>query len=255
MSSGSSTLAKGLDLLRLMGAYPAGAPAAVFAKDSGLPFSTAYRLLNSLVASGFADFDADTKLYRPGLAIFELSSKVAAARGYDGTILPVLQRLSEATNESCLFAVRDGLDTVTVHTVDGPEFRQTTDPGDRLPLHVSSMGKAILAGLPEAEAEELIAQLTFEPRTDHTVSDAAKLREQIAQGRTLGYLYQSEEVDLGMNAIGAPVVGPNGNVLGAIAIAAPLFRATKAELVKHRNALDTAAYQLAIALATMQPRN
>ncbi|GAA4106672.1 IclR family transcriptional regulator [Enteractinococcus coprophilus] len=254
MSSGSSTLAKGLDLLRLMGQYPSGAPAAVFAKDSGLPFSTAYRLLNSLVASGFAEFDAATKQYRPGLVIFELSSKVASVRGYDGTILPVLQRLSETTNESCLFAVRDGLDTVTVHTVDGPEFRQTTDPGDRLPLHVSAMGKAILAGLPPHEADELIEQLTFAPRTAHTVSDAAALQRQIAHGREVGYLYQSEEVDLGMNAIGTPVVGSDGKVLGAVVIAAPLFRATKTGLVQHREALDVAAYQLAIALTTIQPR-
>jgi len=254
MSSGSSTLAKGLDLLRLMGRYPSGAPAAIFAKDSGLPFSTAYRLLNSLVANGFAEFDAATKQYRLGLAIFELSSKVASARGYDGTVLPVLQRLSAATNESCLFAVRDGLDTVTVHTVDGPEFRQTTDPGDRLPLHVSSMGKAILAGLSEDEADEVIEQLTFEPRTERTVSSAAVLSDQIAEGRNVGYVYQAEEVDLGMNAIGAPVVDPNGKVLGAIAIAAPLFRATKTDLIKHRDALDAAAYQLAIALTTIQPR-
>ena len=254
MSSGSSTLIKGLDLLRLMGRYPSGAPAAVIAKDSELPFSTAYRLLNSLVASGFAEFDADTKQYRPGLVIFELSSKVASARGYDGTVLPVLQQLSATTNESCLFAVRDGLDTVTVHTVDGPEFRQTTDPGDRLPLHVSSMGKAILAGLPEHEAHDVIEQLTLQPHTERTVSSAAELHNQIAQGRKAGYVYQSEEVDLGMNAIGAPVIDHNGNVLGAIAIAAPLFRATKTDLLQHRDALDTAAYQLAIALTTIQPR-
>ena len=143
---------------------------------------------------------------------------------------------------------------MTVHTVDGPEFRQTTDPGDRLPLHVSSMGKAILAGLSEDEADEVIEQLTFEPRTERTVSSAAVLSDQIAEGRNVGYVYQAEEVDLGMNAIGAPVVDPNGKVLGAIAIAAPLFRATKTDLIKHRDALDAAAYQLAIALTTIQPR-
>lgn len=252
MSSGSSTLGKGLDLLRLMGQYPSGAPAAVFAKDSGLPFSTVYRLLNSLVASGFAEYDAATKQYRPGLVIFELSSKVASVRGYDGTVLPVLQRLSKTTNESCLFAVRDGVDTVTVHTVDGPEFRQTTDPGDRLPIHVSSMGKAILAGMPAQEADALIEQLSFAPHTERTVTDAHVLRDQIAQGRELGYLYQSEEVDLGMNAIGTAVVGPDGHVMGAIAIAAPLFRATKDDLIQHRDALDAAAYQLSMALATVQ---
>lgn len=255
MSAGSSTLAKGLDLLHRMGDYPAGAPAAVFAKDTGMPFSTAYRLLNSLVASGFAEFDPDTKHYRPGLPIFELSAKIAAARGYDGTILPVLQQLSDTTKESCLFAAQDGLDSVTVHTVDGPEFRQTTDPGDRLPLHVSAMGKAILAGLAAEQAEQLIDQLDFQPRTEHTVTNAKDLHAQLAQARQQGYTYQCEEVDLGMHAIGAPVIGPNRQVLGSIAIAAPLFRATKEQLVAHHHALATATHQLAPMLATVQPRS
>lgn len=255
MSAGSSTLVKGLDVLRMMGNYPTGAPAAVFAKDSGLPFSTAYRLLNALVSSGFAEFDPQTKHYRVGLSVVELSLKAVAARGYDGTILPVLQQLSEETNESCLFAVRDGLESVTIHTVDGPEFRQTTDPGDRLPLHVSSMGKAILAGLPVEQADQLMTELTFEPHTDHTVADVQALRQQVEAGRGNGYVYQSEEVDLGMHAMGIPVIGSDRTVLGAIAIAAPLFRATKAELTAHHGALTAAARQLAALLSTLQPRS
>lgn len=248
MSAGSSTLAKGLDLLRMMGNYPAGAPAAVFAQDSGLPFSTAYRLLNALVASGFAEYEPQTKQYRLGLSVFELSAKVAAERGYDGAVIPVLKQLSETTNESCLFSVRDGRETVTIHTVDGPEFRQTTDPGDRLPLHVSSMGKAILAALPSAEVRELLAASQFEAHTEHTVTDPGLLWQQIEAGRQNGYVYQCEEVDLGMNAIASAVVGPGGAVLGAVAIAAPMFRAGKDELVSQRGALKDAAHRLAVTL-------
>lgn len=248
MSAGSSTLTKGLDLLRLMGDYPKGAPAAVFAEVSGLPFSTAYRLLNTLVATGFAEFDEQTKLYRPGLTIFELSSKVSAARGYDGLVLPVLQQLSAATNESCLFSVRDGHETVTIQTVDGPEFRQTTDPGDRLPLQVSSMGKAILSALPEPEVSKLIAEIDFAAYTEHTVTDPGTLLQQIKTGREDGYVYQREEVDLGMNAIAVPVVGSAGRVLGAVAIAAPLFRAEKEDLIAQCDALKAAAHRLAVTL-------
>ena len=252
MSAGSSTLHKGLDLLRMMGNYPMGAPAAAFAKESGLPFSTAYRLLNTLVSSGFAEYDAVTKLYRPGLTVFELNAKVTAARGYDGIVIPILQRLSEAINESCLFAVRDGLESLTIRTVDGPEFRQTTDPGDRLPLHVSSMGKAILAGLPRDEASRLISEMSLELRTEHTVTDADELLAQVEAGRADGYVYQREEVDLGMHAIGVPVISANQTVLGSIAIAAPLFRATQAELIDHQAALKNAARQLAGMLPTLQ---
>lgn len=248
MSGGSSTLTKGLELLRLMGKFPDGAPAAVFAKESGLPFSTAYRLLNTLAETGYAEYDPDTKLYRVGLTVFELSQAISAARGYDGALLPVLRKLSETTNESCLFSVRDGHETVTIHTVDGPEFRQTTDPGDRLPLHVSSMGKAILSAMPSSEARELLADLDFQAYTEHTITSPEILLQQMEAGRLDGYVYQREEVDLGMNAIAAPVVGPAGRVLGAVAIAAPLFRAGKEELVAQRDALKSAAHRLAATL-------
>lgn len=248
MSRGSSTLTKGLDVLKLMGQYPDGAPAAVFARESGLPFSTVYRLLNTLADTGFAQYDPRTKEYRLGLTVFELSQTIASARGYDGTVVPVLRQLSEATNESCLFAVQDGTESVTVHTVDGPEFRQTTDPGDRLPLHISSMGKAILSALPEAEARQIMAEAPLVARTEHTVTDPQALWEQLVEGRAVGYLYQNQEVDLGMNALAAPVTTPSGQVLGAVAIAAPIFRADRDQLVQHHEALVHATRQLAATL-------
>lgn len=248
--SSSSTLTKGLDMLRLMGRYPHGAPAAVFAKESGLPFSTAYRLLNTLAETGFAEFDPASKQYRIGLRVFELSQKISVARGYDGAVIPVLKELSRVTNESCLFSVRDGSETVTVHTVDGPEFRQTTDPGDRLPLHVSSMGKAILAALPPDDARAVVTGLQLEARTVHTITDPEALLAQLDAARADGCVYQCEEVDLGMNALAAAVVNPSGTVLGAVAIAAPLFRADKDGLLAHRQALADAAQRLAATLPT-----
>ncbi|MGO1536798.1 MAG: IclR family transcriptional regulator [Yaniella sp.] len=248
MSVGSSTLTKGLGLLRLLSQHPHGAPAAVFAREAGLPFSTAYRLLNTLTDAGYAEFDPTTKHYRIGLAVFEMSQKVSSARGYDGSVMPVLKTLSAATNESCLFSVRDGYETVTIHTVDGPEFRQTTDPGDRLSLHVSSMGKAILAALPEAQVQPLVSGMQFAAHTEHTIVEPERLLEQVADGRRDGYVYQREEVDLGMNAIAKAVVGPTGAVLGAIAIAAPLFRADKEQLLAHREALTEATQRLAATL-------
>lgn len=248
--SSSSTLTKGLDLLRLMGKYPHGAPAAVFARESGLPFSTAYRLLNTLTQTEFAEFDPETKQYRIGLQVFELSQKTSSARGYNGALIPVLKELSRATNESCLFSIRDGNETVTIHTVDGPEFRQTTDPGDRLSLHVSSMGKAILAALSPDEMRQVVASLELDARTAHTITDTAELLAQLDAGREAGCVYQSEEVDLGMNALATAVTSPDGTVLGAVAIAAPLFRAGKAELLAHRPALVDAAQRLAATLPT-----
>src|SRR5699024_11736961 len=112
-----------------------------------------------------------------------LSQGTAAVGGYVRTLLHVLHKLTESNNESCLLAVPDGTEAVTVHTVDGPEFRQTTDPGDRLPLHVSSMGKAMLAAMPDQMAEEMISQLDLQAYTEYTVTDPQVLEQQVAAGR------------------------------------------------------------------------
>src|SRR5699024_11748173 len=133
VSGGSSTLIKGLGLLRLMSQYPQGAPAAVFAKESGMPFSTAYRLLNTLTEAGYAEFDATTKQYRVGLTVFELSQRDASASGYNGSVNPVLKTPSAATNETSLSSARDGNETVNNHPVERPTIPAATYHGNSLP--------------------------------------------------------------------------------------------------------------------------
>ena len=158
-SRGSGTIAKGLAMLATVGEFPHGATAAEVAARSGHPFSTAYRLLGSLVDAGFVEYDARTKTYALGLAVFELGQRVGNARGFTGTAAPVLEELTARTGESSVLAVLDGVETLTVHTIDGPQYRQTTDPGDRGPLHSSAIGKVLLAWMPTDERDELLERL------------------------------------------------------------------------------------------------
>lgn len=242
------TIAKGLALLRTVSTFPHGATAAEVAALAQHPFSTSYRLLNTLVETGFVEFDPRTKLYSLGLPVFELGQRVANARGYGGTAAPVLEALRDLTQESCILAVRDGVETVTVHTVDGPQFRTTTDPGDRGRLHTSAVGKMLLAGLPLAERTQLVSRLELVPLTPHTVTDPDVLLSQLAVAADQGWVGQSEEQDLGMNAIAVPVAREGGQMLASLAIAAPVFRADLDTLVGHLPALREAAARLALTL-------
>lgn len=245
------TIAKGLTLLRALGSFPRGATAAEVAGLAGNPFSTTYRLLGTLVETGFVDFDPDSKRYSVGLPVFELASGVAHARGFAGTALPVLERVTAETEESSLLMVRDGDETLTIHKVDGPQYRSTTDPGDRAPLHSSAAGKALLAQLPPAERDAVIDGLELRPRTPRTVVDPSALRAQLAGFAARGWAGQSEEHDVGMNAIAVPVLRPDGRAVAALALAAPVFRADLAALEAHVPRLQAAAAEL----ATILPRN
>ena len=245
---GSGTIGKGLEVLRLLGDFPHGATAAEVATASGHPFSTAYRVLGALLENGFVELDRATKRYSLGLAVFELGQRVAQARGFAGVVQPAMEALTAATQETSLLAVLDGSETVTVHTVDGPGYRTTTDPGDRGPLHTSAIGKMLIAGLPKPEREATIAGLDLSQRTPHSLTDRADLQRQIEAAAAAGWVYQDQEHDLGMNAMAVPVRGADGSVIAAIALAAPVVRADRAALLEHLPRLLETATKLGLLL-------
>lgn len=239
---------KALGLLNLVGEHPNGATAGQLAEVAGYPFSTAYRLLNSLVDAGFVDYDPQDKRYRLGLRIFQLAQKVASARGFAGMAMPILHRLTELTQESSILAVLDGDQYLTVHKVDGPQFRTTTDPGDNGDLHTGAMGKALLAFSDGPTRERLLETIELVPRTQHSITDREVLREQVEQIRRQGWAGQLEEHDIGMTAIAVPVLAQSGRLIASVALAAPLFRSDLEGLRAHLPELRRAADELATAL-------
>ena len=248
MTQGPGTVNKALGMLTLVGQHPRGATAGQLAEVAGYPFSTAYRLLNSLVEAGFVDYDPQDKRYRLGLRIFQLAQKVSSARGFSGTAMPILHGLTELTHESSILAVLDGDQYLTVHKVDGPQFRTTTDPGDNGDLHTSAMGKALLAFSDPPVRERLLESIELVPRTQHSITDREVLRAQVEQIRERGWADQREEHDIGMAAIAVPVLAASGRLIASVALAAPLFRNDPEGLRAHLPELRRAADELSAAL-------
>lgn len=245
---GSNSVTKAFDMLELLGDHPEGISAARASELTGHPFSTAYRLLGGLVESGYADFEPSTKAYTLGIEVFRLSQKVAHHRGFAGSSKDLLQALTRSTGESSILSIRRANASLTVLTVDGPQFRTTTDPGDDSPLHTSSLGQALLAFDPNSD--RTIDELGLEPRTPHSITDPAALRAKLEQIRELGWAGQSEENDAGMNALAVPVFDLDGRLLAALALAAPVFRRSLDELIE----LVPQLTETAAAIAARMPR-
>lgn len=247
-AEGAGTVGKALAVLTLLGEHPHGATAAQIAEQVDYPFSTVYRLLNTLVSTGFASFDPQEKKYRLGLRVYQLGQRVASTRGFEGAAAPILQRLTEATGESSILGVLDGTHFLTVRKVDGPQFRTTTDPGDHGFLHTSAIGKALLAFSDTATREQLLETLVLTPRTEHSLTDREELRRQTECIREQGWAGQQEENDVGMAAIAVPVLSSSRRLIAAVALAAPLFRADLTGLQRCLPALHQAAADLALEL-------
>ncbi|RBP65684.1 IclR family transcriptional regulator [Brevibacterium sanguinis] len=227
---GSNTVTKAFAMLELLGEHPEGISAAAAAEATGHPFSTAYRLLGGLVESGYAEYDPTSRLYTLGLEVFRLSQKVAHRRGFDGATKDLLKALTRETGESSLLSVRQGNASLTVLTVDGPQYRTTTDPGDHAPLHTSALGQVLLAFDPDHD--RVVDELDLVPRTPNSITDPARLRTRIAEIRDHGFAAQSEENDIGMNALAVPVLDLDGRLLAALALAAPVFRRSLDDLIE-----------------------
>ncbi|GAA5156895.1 MULTISPECIES: IclR family transcriptional regulator [Amycolatopsis] len=238
---------KALHVLSLLGEHPEGVGLSELARRAGYPVSTTHRLLSSLQDHGFARSDPGSKRYALGLRLFELGQQVSHARGFAGVALPVLRALTEQTGEPTLMAVLDGHHQVYVHSVQGPRQIQIRgEPGRRGPLHCTSMGKCLVAFAPHRE--ELVASLELAALAPRTITSRAEFAREIESVRARGYAVADEEHEVGIRAVGVPVLGPDGCAIAALSTAAPAYRTSVAELEAFVPALRAAARELGAVL-------
>jgi hypothetical protein len=155
-----SSVSRVLEILRILSKGDgAGLRLQDIADSAGCGPSTAHRALQGLVAEGFVEQLADGNRYRLGLDFFVLAARAGQAEGLRDLARPCLLRLSATLNDTIFLLVRHGYDAVCLDRVEGPfPIRSFTgDIGGRVPLGIGQGGLAILAHLPEAECEAVIA--------------------------------------------------------------------------------------------------
>ncbi|GAA4616169.1 IclR family transcriptional regulator [Saccharopolyspora hordei] len=239
---------KALCLLVLLGEAPRGTTLSELARRAGYPVSTTHRLLKSIAQENFAALD-DEKRWHLGLRLFELGQRVLHARGFAAIAAPVLEKVTQQTGEPTLMSVRDGHDQVYVHYAEGTQQVQITgEPGQRGPLHCTSMGKCLIAFAPPPQQEQLLAELELPALGPKTITDRDRFAEEIERVRQQGYAIADEEHESGILAIGVPVLSPAGHAVAALSTAAPAFRSSLEQLHTFLDPLRRAAKELAIGL-------
>ncbi|HJP77974.1 MAG TPA: IclR family transcriptional regulator [Pseudonocardiaceae bacterium] len=240
---------KAMRVLSALGEYPDGAGVSALARAIDLPVTTTHRLLASLQRDGFVTSDPQSRRYLLGLRLFELGQRVSHARGFAGTAVPILRRVTAHTREPTLMSVRAGHHQVYVHYVEGPQQVQITgEPGRPGPLHCTSMGKCLVAFAAEEDRRQLVADLELAKLAPRTVTDRAAFAEQIAEVRQRGYAVADEEHEPGIRAVGVPVRGLDGVALAALSTAAPAYRTSMDDLLAFVPVLGEAARELAALL-------
>ncbi|MEU0567081.1 IclR family transcriptional regulator [Nonomuraea sp. NPDC005983] len=185
--------------------------------------STAFRLLAALEQGGLVEQTGDRGRYRLGFGVVRLAGAATAQLDLSKESRKVCLRLAEEVGETVNVAVPQDGHAVNISQVRGPAAISGHNwVGQRTPAHATSSGKVLLA----FGALPLPAQL--ERYTPATITDPTGLG--LAQIRERGWACTLEELEVGLNAVAAPVRGSDGVVVAAVSASGPSYRLTPERL-------------------------
>lgn len=209
-----------LDLLAREG-WSAGAEVA---RELGVHRSTALRLLATLDRHGLVERDPRTSKYRLGRRLVQLASSVRGEVDLRQVARPVCEALARSLGETVTLDVLDGDEIVPIEQSSGSTSVVSVNwLGTRSPAHCTASGKVILAFASDEVRARLLGR-PLERRTPSTIVDRGELEVQLAQVRDTGFARTVEELEVGLNAIAAPVRSAGGEVVGAVDVSGPAHR-------------------------------
>ncbi|ADH63474.1 transcriptional regulator, IclR family [Allomeiothermus silvanus DSM 9946] len=216
-----STVEAALRVLAYLAAHPEGLEAREVARMLGKSLSTAYALLASLVAEGFAEREGSS--YRVSKAALAPAHSTPKAEHFE-RLQDALEELYLRTRERVYLALltpEGGLELATRgrQGLPKPEGLERQVQGS---LYAFALGKAVLAYLPEDELTQQAGELR--PRTPYTLTDPLALREELARVRQMGFAVELEEYALGLSGLAAPIFGSEGQVIGSLGVVVPSRR-------------------------------
>lgn len=222
-------LAKGLRVIETFTAERPRQSIGEAAAASGLDRATARRCLLTLAHNGYADYDGKYFILTP--RILRLGTACLATMPLAQIVQPYLDRLSDQIGESSSVSVLDGAEIVYVARAAQQKVMSISlMPGSRLPAYCTSMGRVMLAALPVAELQALLAQAPFPARTPHALTSAQAIAQALDRVRHEGHAVIDQEVEIGLRSIAVPLMNARGRVIAALNVGLAAAHATAAEL-------------------------
>lgn len=201
------------------------------AAASGLPRPTAHRMLSALREVGFVEQDPRSGLYSLGIRLFELGSLALANLDILREAKPFMDRLSRLAGESAHLGVFNGFEVIVVEREEPGDRPRGIQPSEAAPAYCTGVGKAVLAFQPGETLERVIAQ-GLKPFTRNTLTDPARLREEMERTRARGYALDDAEHEVWVRCVAAPIRNASGHVFASLSVTGPADRMTDERLAQ-----------------------
>lgn len=221
-----TALARGLDLLRCFAPGEQWLGNVEMARRTGLPKATVARLAYTLCALGYLEYSAERAKYSLSIGVLSLGFSMLANLDVRRIARPAMHRLAEHAQASVSLGVREGLEMVYI------ENCRTQAPlalgigvGARLPVATSSMGRAWLCGLDDAQRESVLGEIRQSDR-GRWPKLRARIEEAVEHYRRYGFVTSIGHWEHDINAVGCPLVIGQGLMVMSFNCGGPATRLT-----------------------------
>jgi IclR family pca regulon transcriptional regulator len=196
------------------------------AKDNNMNLPTARRYLLTLKKLGFMIKDESTQTFQLTPKVLRLGSWVISSMGIKERLLPYMISIRNELDVTTHCAILDGNEVVTVERIRSSDVvNLDLSAGSRLPLHATSLGKAILAFMSPEQQKEIAKQLDYKTLTPYTITNMNQLSEELEKTRQRGYSIADQELSLGLKTMAIPVFNSKKIVEASFGVSYPLTRA------------------------------
>ena len=244
-SGGVQSIERAFDLLEMLADAGGALGLSEVATASGLPLPTVHRLMRTLVNRGYVRQEASRR-YTLGSRLIWLGE--TSSRLLGTWLRPFLAQLVRETGETANLAMLDGDEVVYLAQVPSPHsMRMFTEPGRRVRVHCTAVGKAMLAQLPPEQARSLLQRSDMPASTPTTITDPDLLLAHLEVIRKQGYAVDEGEQEVGVRCFAVAV--PDAPAPMAISTSGPQARMTDEAAARIVPALKHTALELSKAMA------
>jgi IclR family transcriptional regulator, KDG regulon repressor len=254
---GSPAVDRALNILEVISQGAAGMTNAQLARRLGIPKSSASNILGILQERGYVCRFPDSGRYKLGYTLLSLGRKVVETSEIRELTLPFMRDLSEKCDLTCHLAILGQGDAVHLEKVVARRYFQadkSRSVGDRVGLHSSSVGKAMLAWRARPVLDSVLGTRDLYRFTSKTVTSRMRLLAQLEQARKQGYTFDDEECRLGWRCVGAPIFDQLGNTMVAICVTGTLSELIDSNIPPATAALKETAQRISRQVAEEQIR-
>ncbi len=223
------SLERGLLVIRAFDAEHRELGLSEVARISGLTRAAARRFLLTLERLGYVTVSEGRFSLTP--RVLELGYAYLSSLSLPQVAQPHMEALVAQVNESSSISVLDDTDVVYVARVPTRRIMSITlSVGTRLPAYATSMGRVLLAALPEEELDERLARIELRPLSAHTITDVVALRAVLDRVRRQGWAAVDQELEEGLRSLAVPIHDASGRVIAALNVSVHASRGTMTSL-------------------------